>query len=98
MFQVMSLIRPIATVKRLQLSLILSPDLPSVAFGDEQRLTQTILNIVGNAVKFTKEGFVSIVASVGKPDSLRDLRPGEFYPVSSDGHFFLRVQARPVFF
>ena len=80
-------------MKRLQLNLILAPDLPVFAIGDEKRLMQTILNIAGNAVKFTKEGYISIIASVGKPESLRELRPSEFCPVSTDGHFFLRVQA-----
>ncbi|KAF4381296.1 hypothetical protein F8388_016252 [Cannabis sativa] len=91
--EVINLIKPIASVKRLQLNLIQSPDLPVYAVGDEKRLMQTILNIVGNAVKFTKEGYISIIASVGKPESLRELRPSEFFPLSSDGHFFLRIQA-----
>ena len=86
------MIRPIASVKKLSMTLILGPDLPVYAVGDEKRLIQTILNIAGNAVKFTKKGFVSIVASIAKPESLRDWRPPEFYPVSGDSHFFLRVQ------
>lgn len=92
-FQVINLIKPIASVKRLQLNLILAPDLPVFAIGDEKRLMQTILNITGNAVKFTREGYISIIASVEKPEALRELRPAEFEPASSDGHFFLRVQA-----
>ncbi|GFZ19377.1 ethylene response sensor 1 [Actinidia rufa] len=92
--QVVDLIRPIASVKKLSMTLILGPDLPVYAVGDEKRLIQTILNIVGNAVKFTKKGFVSIVASIAKPESLRDWRPPEFYPVSGDAHFFLRVQVK----
>ncbi|PON40531.1 Phytochrome [Parasponia andersonii] len=92
--EVINLIKPIASVKRLHLNLIQAPDLPVFAIGDEKRLMQTILNIAGNALKFTKEGYISIIASVGKPESLRELRPSEFYPVSSDGHFFLRVQVK----
>ncbi|XP_039001307.1 probable ethylene response sensor 1 [Hibiscus syriacus] len=80
--EVINLIRPAASIKKLSLTMILAPDLPMYAVGDEKRLMQTILNIVGNAVKFTKEGYVSIVASVAKPESLRDWRPPEFYPVS----------------
>ncbi|XP_057461387.1 ethylene response sensor 1-like [Actinidia eriantha] len=92
--QVVDLIRPIASVKKLSMTLILGPDLPVYAVGDEKRLIQTILNIAGNAVKFTKKGFISIVASIAKPESLRDWRPPEFYPVSGDSHFFLRVQVK----
>lgn len=90
--QVYNLTKPIASVKKLSLSLILAPDLPASAVGDGGRLMQTILNVLGNSVKYTKEGYVSIIASVAKPDSLRDWQPPEFYPVPSDGHFYLRVQ------
>ena len=86
------MIKPIASVKKLSMTLLLAPELPVYAVGDEKRLIQTILNIAGNAVKFTKEGYVSVVASTAKPESLRDWRPPEFYPMPSDGHFFLRVQ------
>ncbi|KAK8322163.1 hypothetical protein V6Z12_A12G148800 [Gossypium hirsutum] len=92
--EVINLIKPIASIKKLSMTMILAPDLPMYAVGDEKRLMQTILNIVGNAVKFTKEGYVSIIASVAKPESLRDWRPPELYPVSSQGHFYLRVQVK----
>lgn len=84
--------KPIASVKKLSMTMILAPDLPVFAVGDKKRLMQTILNLAGNAVKFTKEGYISVVASVAKPESLRDWLPPEFYPVSSEGHFYLRVQ------
>ncbi|XP_010559227.1 PREDICTED: ethylene response sensor 1-like [Tarenaya hassleriana] len=92
--EVISLIKPIASVKKLSTNLILSADLPVYAVGDEKRLMQTILNIMGNAVKFTKDGYVSIVASILKPESLRDWQSPEFYPVPSDNHFYLCVQVK----
>lgn len=88
----MDLIKPIASLKKLSMTYFMAPDLPTYAAGDEKRLIQIILNVIGNAVKFTKEGYVSVIATVAKPDSIRDWRPPEFYPVSSDGHFYLRVQ------
>nr|QGT40626.1 ethylene response 1 [Tulipa gesneriana] len=92
--EVINLIKPIAAVKKLSVSVTLSPDLPLCAIGDEKRLMQTILNVGSNAVKYTKQGHISITATTAKPDSSRDPRAPEFYPVASDGHFYLRVQVK----
>jgi ethylene receptor len=56
----MKLVAPIASVKKLKTEISLAIDLPEFVVGDEKRLMQTVLNVVGNAVKFTKEGSVSI--------------------------------------
>ncbi|KAM1113440.1 hypothetical protein ACFX2B_045558 [Malus domestica] len=92
--EVMNLVQPVASVKKLSMTLIQSPDLPVYAVGDENRLLQTILNVAGNAVKFTKQGYISITASVTKSESSRDWQPPEFYPASTDGYFYLRVQVK----
>ncbi|OAY68625.1 putative ethylene response sensor 1, partial [Ananas comosus] len=91
---VMNFIKPVAAVKKLSVSATLVPDLPLCAIGDEKRLMQTILNICGNAVKFTKEGQITITASVVKPDYVGDFRSPDFYPAASDRHFYLRVQVK----
>lgn len=81
-----------ASVKKLHVTLNLAPDLPEHAVGDAKRLMQIILNVVGNAVKFSKDGSISITAFVAKAEFLRDAKTPEFFPVPSDIHFYLRVQ------
>ncbi|HOO27666.1 MAG TPA: ATP-binding protein, partial [Lachnospiraceae bacterium] len=40
----------------------ISPDLPGQLFGDIVRIRQVLINIINNAVKFTKEGYVEFSA------------------------------------
>ena len=56
MVQAMRLVNPIASVKRLKCDLSVATELPETVVGDDKRLMQIALNVVGNAVKFTKEG------------------------------------------
>jgi signal transduction histidine kinase len=50
---------PLAAEKRLALTLTLADDLP-VGIGDERRVAQVLMNLIGNAVKFTDAGEVSV--------------------------------------
>ncbi len=53
---------PLAQAKGIEVKTSISSDLP-IGRGDERRLTQVLLNIVGNAIKFTDTGSVEIRAS-----------------------------------
>ena len=56
---VRSTLRPLAAEKGLELVAVLPDDLP-LAFGDSGRITQCLMNLTGNSIKFTKAGRVQI--------------------------------------
>ncbi len=83
--QTFSIFKIAAEKKNIELKLDIAPDFPIEAIGDPVRMKQVILNLIGNAVKFTSCGGVYVKAEIlnsDQPDlikvkiSVRDTGPG----------------------
>jgi len=79
---VQSLFGPIAASKNVQLALQLNDDLESALLGDAGRIKQVLFNFVSNAVKFTKEGSITITLNTVE---LSDDEIGLKYSVKDTG-------------
>src|SRR5712692_9964675 len=89
-------LRSLAAEKGLEFTAEVEPDIP-LAYGDGKRITQCLTNLVGNALKFTKQGGVTIRAEldgervdysvadtgIGIPNDQLDHIFGEFRQVDS---------------
>ncbi|MCS7025043.1 MAG: ATP-binding protein [Bryobacteraceae bacterium] len=64
-----ALFQPQAVQKGLRFSLYLSSDIPAFVLGDPVRIRQIILNLVGNSIKFTESGSISLTVSRELPSS-----------------------------
>jgi CheY-like chemotaxis protein len=63
-----SIMRTQADQQGLNLDLVLDDDLPPWVLGDPTRLRQILLNLTGNALKFTEEGGVVVLMTREKQD------------------------------
>lgn len=62
--EALEMVRPEAQKKGLDLKTRVSPTLPGKLFGDDRKCLQVLINLLGNAVKFTDRGKVELSLSL----------------------------------
>ncbi|MBO4265737.1 MAG: response regulator [Lachnospiraceae bacterium] len=67
-----AMIRPQAENKGLKFEIDIDPEIPRSLYGDELKLKQIITNILTNAVKYTPEGSVRMIATYDKDIKIND--------------------------
>jgi signal transduction histidine kinase/CheY-like chemotaxis protein/predicted hydrocarbon binding protein len=72
-----------ATEKGLELGCVIEADVPAAIEGDETRLRQILVNLLGNAVKFTEQG--EIVLSVNLRNEPGALKPELLFSIRDTG-------------
>jgi signal transduction histidine kinase/PAS domain-containing protein len=102
--EVNDLTSAMAIDKGLELNYIVEDDVPSMAKGDRFRIRQVLLNVVGNAIKFTQHGEVFVRCSIDsnrgddeEPITLKDYETLIKFEVIDTGAGFTEEEARFLF-
>ncbi|KAI0452564.1 hsp90-like protein [Xylaria acuta] len=93
------LVSTMAIAKRLELNYIVEEDVPAWVKGDKFRIRQVLLNVIGNAIKFTSEGEVFSRCRVytGSTGELGENQIMLEYSVVDTGRGFSKEEASLIF-
>lgn len=92
------LVSTMAIAKGLELNYIVEPDVPAWVKGDKVRIRQVLLNVIGNAIKFTSEGEVFSrcrVVTPKKPDLEEEIELE--FSIIDTGRGFTKEEAELMF-
>lgn len=67
----LSILREAASDKGLRIEAMIARELPTVLVGDPLRIEQILLNLVGNAIKFSERGMIRVRLAIGDRDAGR---------------------------
>ncbi|KAE8869177.1 hypothetical protein PTNB73_04230 [Pyrenophora teres f. teres] len=90
----------LAIQKGLELNYLVEEGVPAEVKGDKFRIRQVLLNVVGNAIKFTERGEIFIRCKVQPPDRSRPLKENETmvrFEVIDTGQGFTDAEAKYLF-
>ncbi|MEM9903735.1 MAG: CHASE2 domain-containing protein [Cyanobacteria bacterium P01_D01_bin.44] len=93
--QSFDIVAPRAIEKNLELAYAIDPTIPLVISSDAVRLRQILINLLGNAVKFTDNGEIDLYVRLS-PDAARTAASASNHPIHSDPleHFTLQFSVR----
>jgi signal transduction histidine kinase len=98
--EVNEIVSTLAITKHLEVNYVVDMDVPEMIKGDRFRIRQVLLNVIGNAIKFTAEGEVFSSCRLLKREESEDLEENEVmlqFSIIDTGRGFTQEEAEQIF-